>query len=463
MSFLEKLFKLKENNTDVKTEVLGGFTTFITVAYALLVIPNILKMGGMNSLGLKGDEAQALSLINDPVIASAFASTCIASAIGTFIMAFRANLPFVLAPGIGLTAFFSFNVCLKMGYTWQQGLAAVTLSGIIFIIITLTSVREMIIEALPNNLKLAITGGIGLFIALIGLKSGGIIVGNKGTLVSFGDFTNKATILTIMGIFVIGILMARNVKGSMLLGIIVTTVVGIPLGVTNIDTIKFFSMPVIGDTFFAFDFGGLLSHNGGGVFGAFISVFMVVITLSMVDLFDTIGTLVGTAQRAGMVDEKGEMRGLRRALEADAVATTLAGMFGTTTMATVVESSAGIADGAKTGLANAVVGILFLISLFFSGIVGIIPASATSPALVIVGALMLGALKDINFDDFTEALPVFFTVTIMPFSYSIANGIAAGIIAYPVMKLSVGKGKEVKPILYIMAILFIIRFIVMPD
>ncbi|WP_392486093.1 NCS2 family permease [Haloimpatiens sp. FM7315] len=460
---MEKIFKLKENGTCFRTEIIGGLTSFVTVAYALLVIPNILKMGGMNAAGLKGDAAAALSITTDPVVASAFASTCLAAAIGTFIMGLFANLPFVLAPGIGLTAFFSYNVCLKLGYSWQQGLAAVLISGIIFIVITLTSIREKIIECLPHNLKLAITAGIGLFVALIGLKSGGIVVANPSTLVSFGDFTNPSTVLTLIGIIIVSVLMARNVKGAMLIGILITTIIGIPMGVTKLVGVKFFSAPTFGQTFFAFDFKGLVNHNGTGIAGAILSILMVVITLSLVDLFDTIGTLVGTAQKSGMVDEKGNVRRLRKALTSDAVATTIGGMLGTVTLATVVESSAGISEGARTGLSNVVVGIMFLISLFFSGIVGVIPSSATAPALIIVGALMLTTVKEIDFSDMTETIPVFFTISMMPFSYSIANGIAAGLITYPVIKIFTGKRKEVHPLMYVMALLFILRFILMPD
>lgn len=460
----EKLFKLKENNTNLKTELLGGLTSFVTIAYALLVIPNILKMGGMNSMGLKGDDAIKLLISNDPVVASAFASTCLAAAIGTFIMAFRANLPFILTPGLGLTSFFSFNVCLKLGYTWQQGLAAVFISGLLFILITVTSIREKIIEALPENLKLAITGGIGLFVALIGLKSGGLVISNPATLVAFGDFTNKATMLTLIGLVITVILMARNIKGSFLIAIIATTIIGIPMGVTKIDSsVKFFSMPTFGQTFFAMDFSGLSSHNGTGVFGAILSIAMVVITLSLVDLFDSIGTLVGTAQRAGMVDKDGNVKNIRQALESDAIATTIGGLLGTITMSTVVESAAGISEGARTGLANIIPGIMFLVCLFFSGLVGIVPSSATAPALIVVGILMMSAVKDIHFDDFTEAVPAFFTIAMMPFTFSIANGIATGIIFYPLMKLVTGRRKEVNPILYVFAILFIIRFILLPD
>lgn len=461
--FLENFFKLKENGTTIKTEVIGGLTTFITFAYALLVIPNILKIGGMNALGLKGDAAETLNIVSDPVIASAFASVCIAAAIGTLIMALHANLPFVLAPGLGLVAFFSYNICLKMNFTWQQGLAAVFISGIVFIIITFTSLREKIVMAIPKNLKFAITAGIGLFISLIGLKSGGIIVSNPSTLVSFGDFTNKSVILTIIGLVISLILMTRKITGAMLIGIIITTLIGIPLGITSLQGAKIFSMPHLGETFFAMDLQGLLNHNGNGFLGALLTVFMVVITLSLVDLFDGIGTLVGTAQSSGMVDENGEAKNLRKALASDAVATTCGAMLGTTTLATVVESAAGISAGARTGLSNIVVSFLLLISLFFSSLIGIIPQSATAPALIIVGVLMMSAVKEIDFSDFTEAVPAFFTIALMPFTYSIANGIAVGMIFYPIMKISTGKGKEVHKLLYLFAILFILRFILMPD
>ncbi|MGL5477875.1 MAG: NCS2 family permease [Clostridium sp.] len=460
---LEKFFKLKENKTDVKTEVIGGLTTFVTFAYALLVIPNILKMGGMNAQGLKGDAALNLSMSTDPIIASAFASVCIAAAVGTLIMALRANLPFVLAPGLGLVSFFSYNICLKLNFTWQEGLAAVFISGILFIIITLTSIREKIVSAIPQNLKYAITAGIGLFISLIGLKSGGLVVASPGTLVAFGDFKDKAVILTIIGLVIGIVLMARKVTGAMLISIIITTLIGIPMGVTNLQGMHIFSMPTIGDTFFAMDIKGLLTSNGDGVLGALLTVFMVVITLSLVDLFDTIGTLLGTAQSSGMVTEDGDVKNLRKALESDAVGTTCGAVLGTTTLATVVESAAGISAGARTGLSNIVVSIMLVLSLFFSGVVGIVPQSATAPALVIVGILMMGAVSEIDFSDFTEAVPAFFTIAMMPFTYSIANGIAVGMIFYPIVKIATGKGKEVHKILYVFALLFILRFILMPD
>ena len=461
---LDSYFKLSENKTTVKTEVVAGFTTFVTMAYALLVIPNVLKFSGMNAQGLKGDAAAALNIINDPVVGAVFAAMCIISALGTLMMSLYANLPFAVAPGIGLTAFFTYSVCLTLGFTWQQGLAAVFVSGILFVAITLTSIREKIVDALPSNIKIAMTSGIGLFIALIGLKSGGIIISNPGTLVSFGDFTKPNVALTLIGITLMGILMARKVKGAMLISILLTTLIGIPMGITNIDGISLLSIPKsISPVFMKMDLKGLLLHGNGGFIGAIINILMVILTFSMVDMFDTIGTLVGTAQKAGMVQEDGKIKNMRKALLTDAVSTTFSAMFGGTTTATYVESAAGIAEGGRTGLTTLVVGVFFALSLFFGGLVGIVPSEATSPALVIVGILMMESIKDVDFSDFSEALPAFFTIAIMPFSYSIANGIAAGIIFYPVMKVATGKYKDVHPIMYILAVLFVLRFALLPQ
>jgi adenine/guanine/hypoxanthine permease len=459
-AFLERFFQLSKNKTTVRTEVLAGFTTFITMAYALMVIPNILKISGMNSQGLIGDAATGLSILNDPVVASVFTATCIISAVGTLIMALYANLPFALAPGIGLTAFFTYSVCLNLGYTWQQAIAAVAISGLLFIVITLTSIREKIVECLPQNIKVAITSGIGLFIALIGLKSGGIVVSNPGTLVAFGDFKNPSAILTLIGIAIMGILIARKVKGAILIGILAATFIGIPLGVTSLEGVSFLSMPKsFLPTFMAMDFKGLLSHGGSGFLGTITSIVMVVITFSLVDLFDTIGTLVGTAHKADLIQSDGSIRNMRKALLADSVSTTLGAVFGLPTTSTYIESASGISEGGRTGLSTVIVAAMFILSLFLWGVVGIVPSEATAPALIIVGIFMMESIKEIDFSDFTEALPAFFTIAIMPFSYSIANGIAAGIIFYPLMKLATGKGKNVHPILYILAALFVFRFI----
>lgn len=465
-SFLDSFFKLSENNTNVRTEIIAGITTFITMAYIIFVNPSILMQAGMNSQGLVGDAAvkAGISAINDPVVAAVFGATCVAAAIGTLVMALYANLPFAQAPGMGLNAFFTYSVCLTLGYTWQQALAAVFVSGILFIIITVTSIREKIVDALPHNLKLAISGGIGLFIALIGLKSGSIIVANPATLVGFGKFTDPHAIVTLIGIVITGILMSRGVKGSILIGIILTTIIGIPFGITHLAGIKVISAPPsLAPTFFAFDFKGLLKLGEAGMVGAFTSLVMVVLTFSLVDLFDTIGTLVGTAQKAKMLDKDGRVKNMNKALLSDALATTFGSIMGTSTVVTYVESTSGISEGGRTGLTSFTTGILFILALFFVGLVGVVPAEATAPALVIVGVLMMGAVTKINFEDFTEALPAFFTIAIMPFSYSIANGIAAGIIFYPIVKLVTGKQKDVHPIVYILALLFIIRFVLLPE
>lgn len=464
-SFLNSFFKLSENNTNVKTEILAGITTFITMAYIIFVNPSILMQAGMNSKGLMGDAAvkAGLSAINDPVVASIFGATCIAAAVGTLVMALYANLPFAQAPGMGLNAFFTYSVCLTLNYTWQQALAAVFISGILFIIITVTSIREKIVDALPHNLKLAISGGIGLFVALVGLKGGGIIVASSSTLVTFGKFTDPHVLVTVIGIAITGILMARGVKGAILIGIILTTIVGIPFGITHLANVKIISAPPsLAPTLFAFDFKGLLGLGKAGMLGAFTSLIMVVITFSLVDLFDTIGTLVGTAQKAKMLDKDGKVKNMHKALLSDAVATTVGSVLGTSTVVTYVESTSGVSEGGRTGLTSLTTAVLFILALFFGGLVGIVPSEATAPALVIVGVLMIGAITKINFEDFTEALPAFFTIAIMPFSYSIANGIAAGIIFYPIVKIATGKSKEVHPIVYVLALLFILRFTLLP-
>lgn len=464
-SFLERYFELSKYGTDVKTEVLAGLTTFVTMAYVLLVIPNILKVAGMNAAGLKGDEALGLSILNDPIIASIFAGTCLISAYGTLSMALYAKLPFATAPGIGLTAFFAYSVCLTLGYTWQQGIAAVAISGMLFILITVTSIREKIVECLPQNIKTAISAGIGLFIALIGLKSGGVVVSNPGTLVGFGDFTNPGVVLTLIGLFIMVILMGQKVKGAMLISIVATTLIGIPMGITHIEGVKLFSAPPsLAPTFAAWDFKGLLFGDGSaGLIGAFTNIAMVVLTISFVDLFDNIGTLLGTAQKANMIEPDGKIRNMHKALLSDSIATTLSSFFGTTTTSTYVESNAGIAEGGRTGLTSLVTGVLFLGSLFFAGIIGIVPTQATAPALIVVGVLMMESIKNIDFSEFTEAVPAFFTVAMMPFTYSIANGVAAGIIFYPIMKVFTGKHKEVHPLMYVLATLFVIRFVLLPN
>lgn len=458
---MDSFFKLKENNTNVKTEIMAGITTFVTMAYIIFVNPNILKLAGMNEAGALGDAAAGIGF-EDPIVGAVFVATCLAAAIGTLIMGLYANLPFGLAPGMGLNAFFTYGVVLGLGYTWQEALAAVFISGILFIILTITGLREAIVNALPDSLKRAIGGGIGLFIALIGFQQGHIIVDNPATLIGFGDFTQSGTIVTLIGLFIIGVLMTRKIKGSILIGIVATTIISIPLGVTSIPTDFSFSIPSIAPTLFKADFIGLLNLGEVGLIGAIMSVITVVISFSLVDMFDTIGTLVGTGAKAGFIGEDGKLKNMDKALFADSIATSVGALIGTSTTTTFVESASGVSEGGRTGLTSVTIGILFLLSLFLAPLVGMVPAEATAPALIVVGVLMMTSIKHIDFEDFSEALPAFLTMAIMPFSYSIANGIAAGLIFYPITKIATGKAKEVHPAIYVLAILFILRFTILP-
>ncbi len=442
-SALDNYFKLTENKTDVKTEIIAGITTFITMAYILFVNPNILSATGMD-------------------FNSVFLATALSAAVGTFIMGFYANIPFAQAPGMGLNGFFAFSVVLGMGYTWQQALAIVFLSGILFILLTVTGARKAIIDAIPASLKHAIGGGIGLFIALIGFQNAGIVVHDENTLVALTRFDNPGVILAVIGLVITGILMVRKVKGAILIGIVITTLIGIPMGVTNTAIDMALNLD-ISPTFMKMDFKGLLDAQGaGGLTASLISAITVIISFALVDMFDTIGTLIGTANRAGMLDEDGNLRNMDKALLADAVATSAGAVLGTSTVTTYVESAAGVAEGGRTGLTAVTTGALFVLAVFLAPFALAIPSAATAPALIIVGVLMIGTIKQIDFDDFTEALPAFLTIAVMPFTYSIANGIAAGLIFYPIVKIITGKAKEVHPTVYILAILFILKFTILP-
>ncbi|HBT48850.1 MAG: Xanthine/uracil/vitamin C permease [Caldanaerobacter subterraneus] len=450
-NFLENLanriWRLENYNTNVKTEILAGITTFITMAYIMFVNPIILKEAGMDA-------------------GAVFVATCLSAAIGTFMMAFYANYPFAQAPGMGLNAFFTYTVVLTMGYSWQEALAAVFFSGIIFILITLFGIREMIVDAIPMSLKYAVSGGIGLFIAFIGLKNAGIIVANQATYIGFGDLTNPGTLLAIAGLFITAILMSRNIKGSILLGILITTVLGLFTGIVKLpsDFSVIKMPPSLAPTFLKLDIKGLLGIGENiGFISLVTSVLYVVLSFAFVDLFDTIGTFIGTGSKAGMLDENGKMPNMKKGLMADAIATTIGSLLGTSTVTTYVESAAGIAEGGRTGLTAFVTGILFLAALFFSPIALLVPTEATAPALIIVGVLMMGSIKKINFEDFTEAMPAFLTIIAMPFTFSIANGIAAGLIAYPIVKIASKKAKEIHPMVYFLAILFILRFITLSE
>lgn len=443
LSSVDKYFRLTEKKTDVKTEVLAGITTYITMAYILFVNPDILSQAGMDYNAV-------------------FLATCLSAAIGTLIMGLYANLPFAQAPGMGLNAFFTFGVVMGLGYTWQQGLTAIFISGLLFIFLTVTGAREAIVRAIPTSLKHAISGGIGLFIALLGFTNAGIIVGNPDTFLAFGNFKSASVILAVIGLVITGVLMAKNVKGSILIGIVATTIIGIPMGVTNTTINTGFNFD-LSPTFWQLDFAGLASLGEAGVVGAITSVSTVVISFALVDMFDTIGTFIGTATKAGMLDEEGNVPNMNKGLLSDAIATSVGAILGTTTVTTFVESAAGVAGGGRTGLTAVTTGILFIFSIFLAPFAGIVPAQATAPALIIVGVLMMGSIKQVNFDDFSEALPAFFTIALMPFTYSIANGIAGGLIFYPIMKLATGKKEEIHPAVYVLAIIFIIKFTLLPQ
>ena len=461
---MENYFKLRENNTNVKTEVIAGITTFVTMAYIIFVNPSILKMAGMNAASALGDGALQYNAFNDPVVGAVMVATCLSAAIGTLIMGLYANYPFAQAPGMGLNAFFAFGVCLGMSYTWQQALAAVFISGLFFILITITKLREMVVDSIPMSLKYAVSGGIGFFIALIGLSNAGIVVPDPDTLLAFGDLTAPTTLLAIFGLLLTAILMSRNIKGSMLISILITTLVGIFTKAVAIpEGFSLVSMPPsLAPTFMKMDFKGLLNLGEGvGFLGAISGILAVVLSFTFVDMFDTIGTLIGTATKAEMLDKDGRLPSVNKALLADAIATSAGAALGTSTVTTYVESTAGVMEGGRTGLTSVVTSILFIFALFFAPLVGLVPSEATAPALIIVGVLMMSGLKEINYNDFTEAFPAFLTVAMMPFTYSIANGIASGMIAYPIVKLATGKHKDIHSVVYILAILFIIRFATM--
>lgn len=441
-SALDRYFKLTENGTDVKTEVIAGVTTFITMAYILFVNPDMLAVAGMD-------------------FNSVFMATCISAAVGTLIIGLYAKLPFAQAPGMGLNAFFTFGVVLHLGYTWEQALAIVFLSGLLFIFLTATGFRSAIIDAIPNSLKNAIGGGIGLFIALIGFKNAGLVVADEATLVAMGNLQQPEVLLAVIGLVITGFLMIKQVKGSILLGIIATMLIGIPMGVTNTSLAMDFSFDIT-PTLFKMDLAGLFNSADVGIIGAITSVVTVVISFALVDMFDTIGTLIGTATKAGMLDEEGNLPNMDKALMADAIATVAGALLGTSTVTTFVESASGVAEGGKTGLTAVTTGILFILSIFLAPFALMVPAQATAPALIIVGVLMMGAVTKIDFDDFSVAMPAFFTIALMPFTYSIANGIAVGLIFYVIAKLATGKSKEVHPMTYLLVLLFILKFTILP-
>ena len=449
---LEKFFKLKENGTNVRTEVVAGVTTFMTMAYILAVNPSILSASGM--------DAQAVLI-----------ATAIASFIGTICMALLANYPFALAPGLGLNAYFAYTVCGSMGYSWQIALFAVFVEGLIFIVLSLTNVREAIFNAIPLQLKKGVSVGIGLFVAFIGLQNAGIVVNNDSTLVSIVDFTADfhtsgiSALLAVIGIFIIAALYVKKVKGAILIGIFATWILGIICQLTGLYVVtpdagyyslipawSSFNLGAISSIFgqcFKADFSSLRAFD----FIAIVCAFL------FVDIFDTLGTLIGCATKADMLDKDGKLPRIKEALLADAIATTAGAVLGTSTTTTFVESSAGVAEGGRTGLSSVVTGLLFLLAVFLSPIFITIPSFATAPALLFVGFLMISAVTAIDFNDYTEAVPAYLALITMPLTYSISEGIAAGVISYVVINLVSGKAKKITPLMYVLAVLFICKFI----
>ena len=436
---MEKFFKLQERNTTVSKEIIGGITTFLAMAYILAVNPSILSASGM-SWG------------------AVFTATALSAAIATFVMAFCANLPVALAPGLGLNAFFTYTVVLGMGCTYQLALTAVLLEGILFIILSLCGVREAIIKSIPEGLKKAVAVGIGLFIAIIGLANAGIVSTETGTLIGYVNFTmaNKTAIVAVIGLILTIVLYTLKVPGAILIGIIVTTIVGIPFGVTTIpENFRPLSAPSA-PTVFAFDFKGIFCTTAGKFSFAVIGQFFVIFfTFLFTDLFDTIGTLLGVAEQGNLKDSNGEVQNVKGALMADAVGTAVGACLGTSTVTSFVESSSGVAAGARTGLASVTTGILFLLALFLSPLFFLIPSAATAPALIFVGYLMMKSVVEIKFDDPTEGIPAFITIMTMPFSYSIAKGIQWGIISYVIAKCSGKKFKEIPVVTWILAVIFL--------
>ncbi len=427
---LKKLFGFDPAKTTIRTEVLAGITTFLTMSYILAVNPGMFSQ-------LEGMSAGAV-----------FTATALAAVIGSLVMAIWAKMPFGLAPGMGLNAFFVFTVCMGMGYSWQFALTAVFIEGLIFIVLTLTNLREAIVNAIPASLKNAIGAGIGLFIAFIGLQNAGIIANNDATLVSLGEITKGSPLLGLIGLVITGLLVVKNVRGGLLIGILLTTLIGIPMGITNYQGLV--SAPhSLSDIFCKFEWENIFT----------LDMLVVVFTFLFIDMFDTIGTLVGVCTKANILNPDGTIPRVKQAFMADAIATTAGACLGTSTTTTYVESASGVAQGGRTGLTAFVVACCFAISLFFSPLFLAIPSAATAPVLVIVGLFMLGPIKNIPLDDYAESIPAFITIVMMPLAYSISDGILLGMISYVVLNVLCGNFKRITPAMYVLAILFILKYI----
>ncbi len=427
---LQKLFGFDPKVHNVKTEILAGVTIFLTMAYILALSPNVLSAAGMDKGAL-------------------FTSTVLATFLATFLMAVYAKLPFALAPGVGLNAFFAYTVCLTMGYSWQFALTAVLLEGFIFIILTVTNVREAIVNALPMSLKYAISAGIGLFIAFIGMQNAQIIVNNDATLVSLGNITQGPALLGMIGLLITSILLILRIRGALLLGILVTTIIGIPLGITNLSGIVGMP-PSVEPIFFKFEFDKIFTTE----------MAFVVFTFLFVDIFDTIGTLVGVSTRAGMVDKNGRIPHLKKAFLVDAVGTTAGAVLGTSTVTTFVESAAGVAEGGRSGLTSFTTAVCFLIALFLAPFFLSVPGAATAPVLILVGLMMMSQVQKIDFGNYAESIPAFLCIIMMPLTYSISEGIALGMIAYVLLHLLSGKFKSITIASWILAFFFVLKYII---
>ncbi len=430
---LEKLFHIKERGSSIRTEMLAGLTTFVTISYVIFVIPNMLCDAGMPK-------------------DAAIAATIYATIAATLLMGFVANYPVAVAPGLGINAFFAYYVVAHLGLPWQTALGAVFISGMIFLLMTFGGVRQAIIRAVPQNLKTAIGVGIGFFIAFIGMKNAGIVVDDPATFVTLGNIMHGPAMLATLGVILAGALMAKRVQGAMLISIFVLTVVGMFMGLVaqpaSIDDIISFDLPSLGGTFMQLDIAAALEFG----------LFSIIFTFTIVELFDNMGTLIGLTRKAKLMDEKGEIRDLDRALTADAVGAVSGAVMGTPTVTAYIESATGIAEGGKTGLTAVVIAALFVVALFFAPLIGIVPTYATAPALILVGALMIMEVRGIDFDDLTEGIPAFLTIVMMPLTFSIANGFAFGFISYAFLKLLSGRGKEVHFIVWLVAFAFIANF-----
>lgn len=432
-SALDRFFRVSERGSNIKTELLAGLTTFITLAYVIFVNPAILADAGIPK-------------------EAAIAATILATVLATLLMGLLANYPIIVAPGMGLNAFFTYTVVLGFGLHWTVALGAVFFSGVLFLILTVTKVRAWIIDAVPSSLRAAIPVGIGLFIAFIGLKNAGIIVANKDTFVSLGNLTSTGSLLAIFGLLISAVLMSRTVKGALLIGILSTSILGILVGAITapkgISDIMSFDIPSVAPTLAKLDLRGALDFG----------LFNIIFTFTMVELFDNMGTLMGLLKKAGLMKEEGQPPELGRAFISDSMGTMASAVLGTCTVTSYIESAAGVAEGGKTGLTAVTAAVLFITALVFAPLIGMVPAFATAPALIIVGALMLSEIVHVNFEDFTESFPVFLTVIAMPLTFSIATGLGLGFIAYTIIKLFTGRWRDIHWMMYIISVLFVVNF-----